>query len=108
MMVVFQVFADEPSKAAWLSGKLPEFIDAGDVVLFVGQRARVEDLVARLTAQGVRAGGIHGDMDQVGGTDRMAHQNMSFVHKGYNLKAWHVILPSWLSDSLRCGPMVAA
>jgi superfamily II DNA/RNA helicase len=65
MVLLLQVFADEPSKSAWLSGKLPEFIDAGDVVLFVGQRARVEELVARLTSQGVRAGGIHGDMDQV-------------------------------------------
>lgn len=32
----------------------------------MGQRARVEELVAALQAARVRAGAIHGDMDQVG------------------------------------------
>jgi hypothetical protein len=43
------------------------FVDDGDVLVFAGQRAKVEELVAALTSAGFKAGAIHGDMDQVGG-----------------------------------------
>ena len=42
-------------------------IHAGEVIVFASQRAKVEALVTTLTKQGLKVGGIHGDMDQVGG-----------------------------------------
>ena len=41
-------------------------IRVGEVIIFASQRTKVEALVAALTKQGVKAGAIHGDMDQVG------------------------------------------
>jgi ATP-dependent RNA helicase DDX42 len=66
LLLGLQVFPDEAGKAAWLSAQLEGFIDAGDVLVFAGQRARVDELVGRLQQAGVKAAGIHGDMDQVG------------------------------------------
>jgi superfamily II DNA/RNA helicase len=51
---------------AWLTAQLPGFIDEGDVLLFVGQRAKCEEVTAALHAAGFKAAAIHGDMDQVG------------------------------------------
>jgi superfamily II DNA/RNA helicase len=45
---------------------LPALIDEGDVLIFVAQRSKAEELTAALTAVGFKAGTIHGDMDQVG------------------------------------------
>lgn len=36
------------------------------MLLFVGQRAKCDEVTAALTAAGVKAAAIHGDMDQVG------------------------------------------
>jgi superfamily II DNA/RNA helicase len=57
--------AGEAAKLAWLSEHLPGFIDEGDVLLFVGQRAKCEEVTAALHAAGFKAAAIHGDMDQV-------------------------------------------
>ena len=55
----------EQDKLDWLLARLPGFIDEGDVLLFAGQRAKVDEVTAALTAAGFKAGAIHGDMDQV-------------------------------------------
>jgi superfamily II DNA/RNA helicase len=44
---------------------LPLFLLTGDVIVFASQRAKVDALVTSLQAAGVKAAGIHGDMDQV-------------------------------------------
>lgn len=40
---------------AWLAGKVQEFIDQGDVLVFANQKARVDELTAKLKAAGVRS-----------------------------------------------------
>ncbi|GFR43899.1 hypothetical protein Agub_g5030, partial [Astrephomene gubernaculifera] len=59
-----EVLPDDAAKSAWLSSSLPALVDEGDVILFAGQRSRVEALTEALRAMGVRVGAIHGDMDQ--------------------------------------------
>ncbi|GAX78091.1 hypothetical protein CEUSTIGMA_g5533.t1 [Chlamydomonas eustigma] len=58
------VLPNDAEKAKWLTANLPVFIDEGEVIVFASQRAKVEALVEALTKQGVKAGAIHGDMDQ--------------------------------------------
>lgn len=58
-----EVVADEAAKRTWLRQHLPTLVDAGEVLLFAGTKARVDELAAELAAQGVRAGAIHGDLD---------------------------------------------
>jgi hypothetical protein len=41
------------------------------VLVFAGQRAKVEELVGVLVGAGYKAAAIHGDMDQVGGVKRV-------------------------------------
>jgi hypothetical protein len=60
-----QVLTNEDAKAGWLAAHLPAFIDAGDVIVFASTKVKVDALVAQLQGMGVKAGGIHGDMDQV-------------------------------------------
>lgn len=50
---------------------------AGEVIIFAGQRARVDALVGDLAKAGVRAAGIHGDMDQVRGWGCAAFLDMA-------------------------------
>jgi superfamily II DNA/RNA helicase len=57
--------ADDAAKLAWLRERLPGFIDDGDVLCFVGQRAKAEEVTQALLSAGFRAVAIHGDMDQV-------------------------------------------
>ena len=44
----------EDAKLAWLLARLPAFIDAGDVLVFANQKARVDEIFAALQAAGVR------------------------------------------------------
>ncbi|KAK9845852.1 hypothetical protein WJX81_004205 [Elliptochloris bilobata] len=57
---------EEIAKLSWLKERLPAFVDAGEVLVFAGQKARVELVVEQLKAAGFRAAGIHGDIDQAG------------------------------------------
>lgn len=57
--------ADDAAKLSWLKERLPGFIDDGDVLCFVGQRAKAEEVTQSLNDAGFRAAAIHGDMDQV-------------------------------------------
>ena len=41
-------------KLAWLLGRLPGFIDAGDVLVFANQKAQVDELAAKILAAGFR------------------------------------------------------
>ncbi|WIA29633.1 hypothetical protein OEZ86_012120 [Tetradesmus obliquus] len=59
-----EVLPGEAAKLAWLTERLPGFIDEGDVLLFVGQRAKCEEVTAALHSAGFKAAAIHGDMDQ--------------------------------------------
>ncbi|KAK9816276.1 hypothetical protein WJX74_010687 [Apatococcus lobatus] len=61
---VVDVVADEAGRLSWLVAHLPAFIDNGDVIVFVSQKAKVDELTGRLKAQGCRAVAIHGDLDQ--------------------------------------------
>ena len=47
-MQVAEVVADEAGKQAWLLSHLPSFIDHGDVLVFAGQKARVDELTDKL------------------------------------------------------------
>ncbi len=60
-----EVLSDEASKTQWLLGRVQELVDEGDVIVFAGQRAKVDGLAETLKGAGVRVGAIHGDMDQV-------------------------------------------
>ena len=56
---------DDAAKHQWLLRQLPGFVDNGEVLIFAGTKARVEELVPMLKQAGFRAAAIHGDMDQV-------------------------------------------
>lgn len=60
-----EVFSNDAERQSWLFNKLANLVDEGDVIIFAGQIARVDGLTAQLQAAGVKAGAIHGDMDQV-------------------------------------------
>ncbi|KAF5829815.1 P-loop containing nucleoside triphosphate hydrolase protein [Dunaliella salina] len=74
---------DEAEKMRWLMAKLQDLVDEGDVIVFASQRAKVDSLVSSLQAAGVRAAGIHGDMDQY---SRMA------VLDGFRAGQHHVLV----------------
>lgn len=76
-MQVVEVFKDDAARQSWLFAKLADLIDEGDVIVFAGQIARVDALAAQLQAAGVRAGAIHGDMDQVGTWTRAQSPSLS-------------------------------
>lgn len=54
-MQAVEVVADEAGRLAWLSAHLPACIDHGDVLLFASQKAKVDELTARLKTQGCRS-----------------------------------------------------
>ena len=45
---------EEASKHKWLTDRLQGFIDQGDVLVFAGQKARVDELTDKLKAGGFR------------------------------------------------------
>ncbi len=45
---------EEAAKLGWLKERLPAFVDAGEVLVFAAQKARVETVVAELRAAGFR------------------------------------------------------
>eukprot|EP00884_Botryococcus_braunii_P014055 jgi/Botrbrau1/22650/Bobra.176_1s0072.1 len=55
---------EEAAKMEWLLSRLAGFIDQGDVLVFANQKARVDEINAKLQAKGFRSKAIHGDMDQ--------------------------------------------
>ncbi|KAG2453554.1 hypothetical protein HYH02_001773 [Chlamydomonas schloesseri] len=59
-----ELVADDAAKAAWLRAAIGGLVDEGEVIVFAGQRQRVEALAEQLKAAGVRVGAIHGEMDQ--------------------------------------------
>eukprot|EP00803_Ostreobium_quekettii_P011161 evm.model.scf_1154EXC.1 EVM.evm.TU.scf_1154EXC.1 scf_1154EXC:4363-16719(-) len=61
---VVSVLKDDAAKQQWLLQQLPGFVDSGEVLIFAGTKARVEELVPMLKQAGFRAAAIHGDMDQ--------------------------------------------
>lgn len=51
---VAEVVAGDDAKLAWLLGRLPRFIDEGDVLVFANQKAKVEAVEAKLKEHGFR------------------------------------------------------
>ena len=49
-----QVVPNDAAKMPWLKAKLPGFIDAGDVLVFANQKARVDNVCQELQAGGFR------------------------------------------------------
>ena len=45
---------EEAAKLGWLKERLPAFVDAGEVLVFAAQKARVEMVVEELRAAGFR------------------------------------------------------
>ena len=56
MHCLMQVAAvvEEAAKLAWLKERLPAFVDAGEVLIFASQKARVEMVVEQLKVAGFR------------------------------------------------------
>jgi ATP-dependent RNA helicase DDX42 len=54
----------EASRVAWLRERIHAFVDEGQVIVFASRKQAVDDVVATLREAGVRAEGVHGDMDQ--------------------------------------------
>lgn len=78
-----EVLAGDGAKLSWLAGHLADFIDSGDVLVFAGQKAKVDELLASFQSAGVKAAAIHGDMDQVSELWRNHHEHCGtcfFVH----------------------------
>ena len=51
---VVEVLHDASSKQQWLLGRLQQFVDDGDVLIFANQKARVDELRAALLAAGAK------------------------------------------------------
>lgn len=49
-----QVLPTDAAKMPWLQHRLPEFIDAGDVLVFANQKARVDEITRTLQAAGIK------------------------------------------------------
>lgn len=45
---------EEAAKLQWLLDRLPGFVDQGDVLVFAGQKVRVDELTDKLKAGGFR------------------------------------------------------
>lgn len=55
---VVEVLYDAAQKQKWLTDRLQQFIDDGDVLVFANQKARVDELTAALQAAGARCGTV--------------------------------------------------
>jgi hypothetical protein len=51
------VVPNDAAKMPWLKAQLPAFIDAGDVLVFANQKARVDNVCQELQAGGFRHAG---------------------------------------------------
>ena len=49
-----EVLHDASGKRQWLLGRLQQFVDEGDVLIFANQKARVDELNAALLAAGAK------------------------------------------------------
>jgi ATP-dependent RNA helicase DDX42 len=54
LLQVVEVLHDASSKQQWLLGRLQQFVDDGDVLIFANQKARVDELSAALLAAGAK------------------------------------------------------
>ena len=59
----------DDARLAWLVQRARQFVDEGEVLVFVSRRAHVETCEAALRDVGIRVKGLHGDMHQ---SDRAA------------------------------------
>eukprot|EP00892_Ulva_mutabilis_P001353 jgi/Ulvmu1/11218/UM072_0055.1 len=74
------LMANAEQKRQWLQARLPRLVDDGQVLVFVNRRAEVEDIVGLVEAAGMKAGGIHGDIDQYSRMDILKRFKAGTVH----------------------------
>eukprot|EP00249_Psilotum_nudum_P022633 c28591_g1_i1 orf=474-2897(-) len=58
------VIPSDAEKMLWLLNRLPEMVDAGDVLVFASTKLKVEEIDSQLNDRGFRVAALHGDKDQ--------------------------------------------
>lgn len=61
---IVRVFDDDASRWTWTFDRLAAFVDDGQALVFVNHKAAVDDLVRECARRGIKAVGLHGDLDQ--------------------------------------------
>jgi len=77
---IVQVFGDDAMRAEWFFSRLNEFIDQGQVLVFVNHKSSVEELTLDLARRGIKTVGLHGDMDQAERLDVMKSFKAELSH----------------------------
>lgn len=77
---IVQVFGDDAKRAEWFFSRLNEFIDQGQVLVFVNHKSSVEELTLDLARRGIKTVGLHGDMDQAERLDVMKSFKAELAH----------------------------
>ena len=77
---IVQVFGDDAKRAEWFFSRLNEFIDQGQVLVFVNHKSSVEELTLDLAQRGIKTVGLHGDMDQAERLDVMKSFKAELAH----------------------------
>ena len=77
---IVQVFGDDAKRAEWFFSRLNEFIDQGQVLVFVNHKSSVEELTLDLARRGIKTVGLHGDMDQAERLDVMKSFKAELSH----------------------------
>jgi ATP-dependent RNA helicase DDX42 len=70
----------EAARITWLLGRVSEFVDAGEVIVFVARHATCDAVAGALRGAGVRAAALHGDMDQAARSAALADFRAGRVH----------------------------
>ncbi|XP_024541622.1 DEAD-box ATP-dependent RNA helicase 24 [Selaginella moellendorffii] len=80
---VAQIVATDADKLQWMLSKLPQMVDAGDVLVFASTKVRVEELEKHLQDSGFKVAALHGDKDQASRVD---------VLQGFKSGQFHVLV----------------
>ena len=61
---IVRVFDDDASRWTWTFEHLAAFVNEGQALVFVNHKATVDELVRECARRGIKAVGLHGDLDQ--------------------------------------------
>jgi len=61
---IVRVFDDDASRWTWTFEHLAAFVNDGQALVFVNHKATVDELVRECARRGIKAVGLHGDLDQ--------------------------------------------
>ena len=75
-----EVLPSEAARLPWLLDRVAGWVDAGEVLVFASRTATCGGVAAALTAAGVRAAAMHGDMDQAARSAALAAFRAGQVH----------------------------